>query len=91
MNACNNRNQTALHIAVNKEHFQTVQLLINLGVDINIKDIDGDTCLHDAIIKRNDPITETIIQNTNSDLTICNNNGFNPIHYAVLYGYTRLV
>lgn len=85
LNARNKRQQTALHIGVNKTHTEVVEILLRLGAHSSLQDSDGDTPIHDAITKKCDQIVELLL-NYNSDLTVSNNNGFNPIHHAALRG-----
>ena len=85
INAVNKRGQTALHIAANKLHIEVVRLLIVLGADTNMQDVDGDTPLHDAISKKSEEIVDELLK-TNTDLLICNNNGFNPIQLGSMRG-----
>ena len=47
---CQNVNlQTALHLAVERQHVQIVKLLVREGANLNIPDKDGDTPLHEAL------------------------------------------
>ncbi|XP_028968353.1 E3 ubiquitin-protein ligase MIB1 [Galendromus occidentalis] len=41
--------QTALHLAVERQHQEIVRLLVNSGANLNVKDKDGDTALHEAL------------------------------------------
>ena len=41
--------QTALHLAVERQHTQIVRLLVRDGCNLNITDKDGDTPLHEAL------------------------------------------
>ena len=41
--------QTALHLAVERQHTQIVRLLVREGCNLNIADKDGDTPLHEAL------------------------------------------
>jgi E3 ubiquitin-protein ligase mind-bomb len=38
--------QTALHLAVERQHFHIVKLLVNKQCNLNMQDKDGDTPLH---------------------------------------------
>ena len=40
--------QTALHLAVERQHVQIVKLLVRKGANLNIPDKDGDTPLHEG-------------------------------------------
>jgi len=49
INAQNNKLQTSLHIAVVGQNLQMVQLLVEEGASLDLKDEDGDTPMHEAI------------------------------------------
>lgn len=85
MNSRNKKQQTALHIAVNKEHIEVIKTLLKLGAHTSLQDTDGDTPLHDAISKKNDFMINLLLE-SHADLSICNNNSFNAIHHAALRG-----
>ncbi|XP_022111472.1 serine/threonine-protein phosphatase 6 regulatory ankyrin repeat subunit B-like isoform X2 [Acanthaster planci] len=46
---CNS--QTALHIAIDKNHYQCIEALVNNGANVNIKDSGGNTSLHLVMMK----------------------------------------
>ena len=41
--------QTALHLAVERQHTQIVRLLVREGCNLNLADKDGDSPLHEAL------------------------------------------
>ena len=41
--------QSALHLAVERQHTQIVRLLVREGCNLNVTDKDGDTPLHEAL------------------------------------------
>ena len=41
--------QTALHLAVERQHTQIVRLLVRECCNLNVADKDGDTALHEAL------------------------------------------
>ena len=51
INIRNNRNQTALQLAVTQGHTDLVQLLVSEGADVNMEDEDGDTAMHVALLR----------------------------------------
>ena len=60
-----------------------VKFLIENGADINIKNNNGDTVLHEAVlIKDNLEVVKLLIEN-GADINIKNNNGDTVLHYAV--------
>uniref|UniRef100_A0A182T3X6 ANK_REP_REGION domain-containing protein n=1 Tax=Anopheles maculatus TaxID=74869 RepID=A0A182T3X6_9DIPT len=85
LNARNKRRQTALHIAVNKGHFNVVKTLLELNCHPSLQDSEGDTPLHDAISKEHDNMLALLLDN-GADITLTNNNGFNALHHAALKG-----
>ncbi|XP_060848380.1 uncharacterized protein LOC132927810 isoform X2 [Rhopalosiphum padi] len=48
-NKRNVNKQSALHLAVERQHADIVKLLVNHGADPNIPDKDGDTPMHEAL------------------------------------------
>ncbi|CAF0858490.1 unnamed protein product [Brachionus calyciflorus] len=88
LNSRNKKFQSALHIAVCKQHVDSVKILIELGANLNLQDCNGDTPLHDSILTQNDNIL-ILLLNANADLTVLNNFDFNPIQYAALKGNTK--
>ncbi|XP_053680164.1 E3 ubiquitin-protein ligase mind-bomb [Anopheles nili] len=85
LNARNKRRQTALHIAVNKGHFNVVKTLLELKCHPSLQDSEGDTPLHDAISKEHDNMLSLLLDH-GADITLTNNNGFNALHHAALKG-----
>ena len=58
---------------------------------LNLKtfqDAEGDTALHDAILKKRDDML-TFLLDAHADVTVTNNNGFNVLHHASLRGNPR--
>ncbi len=45
----NSNYQTALHLAVERQHTQIVRLLVRHGCRLDVQDKDGDTALHEAL------------------------------------------
>ena len=44
--------QTALHMAVHQGHARIVERLVGYGIDLNLRDSDGDTALHIALARQ---------------------------------------
>lgn len=42
-------------MAVSQGHTSIIELLVTRGADINVKDEDGDTCLHVALMRQSVP------------------------------------
>lgn len=85
LNARNKRRQTALHIAINKGHFNVVKTLLELNCHPSLQDSEGDTPLHDAISKEQDEMLSMLLD-YGADITLTNNNGFNALHHCALKG-----
>ena len=88
LNSRNKRQQTALHVAVNKGYIGNVRALLDAGVHVNLQDSEGDTALHDAISKKRDDIV-VLLLNAGIDISLANNNGFNSLHHAALRGNAK--
>ena len=52
MNAKDGWEWTPLHIAANKSHKETIELLIAKGADVNAKDKSGNTPLYTAVRRK---------------------------------------
>jgi hypothetical protein len=59
INARNNRGQTALHIAVEDNSYERVCLLLQIGVDLDIRDSNGETA--EEFERRAHPLENTAI------------------------------
>ncbi|KAG1675101.1 E3 ubiquitin-protein ligase MIB2 [Nymphon striatum] len=86
VNVFNNGLSSPLHISVNKNYVNCVDVLIRFKCDLNIQDSYGDTALHDAISKDFTSIVNLLVDQPEVDLTIKNKRGFNTLHYAGLKG-----
>ncbi|VEN51226.1 unnamed protein product, partial [Callosobruchus maculatus] len=60
-------------------------LVLRMNGANDLKDLEGDTPLHDAITKKRDDML-TLLLDHNADSTLTNNNGFNALHHAALRG-----
>ena len=85
--------QTALMLAVIMERIESVQLLLDLGADPNLQNVEGRTALH--LLPERQPIAWTSVSNkikiaelllqNGADLTITDRYGGQPLWYAVFY------
>ena len=76
------KNRSLLHEAVSYDHKEIVELLIDKGAELNIKDDDGVTPLHEAVdsISQKD-IIELLITN-GADINAKTNLGSTPLDWA---------
>jgi hypothetical protein len=78
---------SALHIAIisnveDRELYnQTIEFLINNGIDVNLQDVEGDTTLHYAIEFCNLPLMIKLLQH-GAKMFIPNNDGITPYDMA---------
>lgn len=90
LNASNDKMQSCLHIAVNKNCINLVKFLLRNGFkeSLYLHDIQGDTPLHDAIRINNEQIIETLLSYDGVDknllINATNKDGFNCLSYAVV-------
>ncbi|XP_044738962.1 uncharacterized protein LOC123300452 [Chrysoperla carnea] len=76
-------NQTPLFVAIEKEKFECVQVLINNGADVNIKMCrHGITPIMHAIQNSNLDILKFLIDKCKADIDIFDNNSWSPLHHA---------
>lgn len=52
---------------------------------LSLKDLEGDTPLHDAISKKRDDMVQLLLE-AQADISATNNNDFNCLHHAALRG-----
>ncbi|UCC43738.1 MAG: ankyrin repeat domain-containing protein [Candidatus Zixiibacteriota bacterium] len=86
----NDRGSTALHIAVANGHIRIVELLLDLGADLEAIDVDGDTPLMRAAIGGHSEIFKLLLSR-GADAHIKNINKHDILHYAVLGGSVEII
>ncbi len=91
------RSNTDLLFSIAKGKFQppqlkeVIELFIDSGVDVNVKDKDGNTALHEAAIKGYLDIVRWLIGN-GADVNVENSDGGDTaLHLAALHGHTDVV
>ena len=62
--------QSLLHLAVHLRYRQLVQRLVDWGIDLNIKDMNGHTALHTAYLCGDPSITRTLLQHDTIQLSL---------------------
>ena len=83
-------NSTALHEASFHGHIRCVEILLNIGIDINNKDYEGNTALHLATCKGFTNIVE-ILFSRGIDINSKNIHGNTALHLAASYSYIKIV
>lgn len=72
-----NKGNTLIINACREGDYKTVKLLLNLGLDINQQNYDGNTALHYAKDMKNWKMVDLLIEN-NANENIANNNNLTP-------------
>ena len=82
----------ALHVAVQKEHIQTVQLLVDCGADVNALNEYRQTPLHTAAGGEKDcPELCSILLEHNAKVDAVDKDGNQPLHLACKQWHTAIV
>jgi ankyrin repeat protein len=92
LNLKNKRNgSTALHLAAQSGHLMTVIRLIELGVDVNVRDVRGETPLFIAAMENFDHIVKYLLsKGANANLGTFSDS-VSPLMVAVNRGHTAVV
>ena len=64
------------------DYYVMIDELINRGANLNLKDKNGDTALHLAVVMGDTILIETLLE-SGADRTILNNNGQSPLDLAL--------
>ncbi|KAK2144436.1 hypothetical protein LSH36_757g00001 [Paralvinella palmiformis] len=81
---------TALHLAVDLGHYDTVEVLLNANGDANIYDHNKETPLHIAV-KKADHMMVKLLLSKGADPLIPDNKNNAALHIATLYGHLQMV
>ncbi|QEU61560.1 Nas6 [Kluyveromyces lactis] len=81
-----NNGITALHLACSKKHLNVVQLLVDRGASVRIKDGLGQLPLHRAAASGSVGIV-SILCDKNSPVNIKDKNGWSPLFHALAEGH----
>ncbi|XP_068753853.1 E3 ubiquitin-protein ligase MIB2-like [Montipora capricornis] len=82
--------KTALQIASHQGFTSVVELLVQMGANVNLQDSEGDTALHYAAFG-NQPLTAAALLKGGADGNKRNKNKCSPLHVAVNKGYSEVV
>lgn len=70
-----------LHLACSQGRLDLVDMLINYGADLHVKDFDGDTPLHDASLSKN-PEVVAMLLHAGAQAEMPNEMWYTPLHLA---------
>ncbi|XP_026807303.1 death-associated protein kinase 1-like isoform X2 [Rhopalosiphum maidis] len=87
----NNKGQTALHLASARDFQHVVDVLLDRGTGVCVKDINGNTPLHLATRNNNTSVIKSLLFRQPKVAYEQNNNGDTPMHIACRYGYLECV
>ena len=79
-----------IHTAAQNGYTRIVELLLQSGCDINLKDSTGSTPLHISAAKGHTEVVRLLV-NKGSDINAIDNLGWTPIHLATRDGHTNCV
>ncbi|MHB9146964.1 MAG: ankyrin repeat domain-containing protein [Candidatus Amoebophilus sp.] len=84
------RKNKSLQKAIVRGDVERVSKLINTGLDINTKNIDGNTLLHLAVINNHVELVRLLLQ-LGAKWNVENKSGRTPLQFAIRKGYTPIV
>ncbi|KAJ4761048.1 Ankyrin repeat-containing protein, partial [Rhynchospora pubera] len=79
LNETTPRHETLLHLAVVANCFDSVCYLIKKGINLNEKNVDGNTCLHLACQKRNHQVITYLLDQEGMEVNSTNARGLTPL------------
>ena len=82
---------TALHYFASNGSYELVKTVADMGIDINLKTIDGKNCLHIAADNGHFHLCRMLISKHNADVQLPDNNGWTALHYFAKKGNYELV
>jgi ankyrin repeat protein len=78
--------RTALHVASIRDDTKTATDLISHECNVNVKDAQGNTCLHLAVAEGNRAIVELLLQSPDIDLHVKDSAGRTAAYIAIFTG-----
>lgn len=92
INCKDKQNRTPLHVAVNSNFYDCVDLLLKRqGIEINASDSNRIVPLHLACKNKNIEIVKILVSNNDIDINAQDSSGFTPLHYACESGIEEIV
>ena len=87
INQRNNQGATPLMCIAQQGHPETVRSLLELGADVNVVDVYGNTALHWACAKGDFPLIAEILVSNGANINQRENQGITPLMAAVMVGH----
>lgn len=91
VSAIDNNCRTALHLAAQSGHKESVQILLSLGASNTACDRIGYSSLHYAVVNKCKSTVELLLQQDENVDANTTNQGFTALHLASEFGYADLV
>jgi hypothetical protein len=85
VNYSDNNNQKLLHSALFVNHDETIQLLLDVGADVNAKNKLGGNSLHIAAYRNPEETVKLLIEK-GAEVNFKDSRGMTPLFFAVYYG-----
>lgn len=90
LNIIDNKGENLLHKAARFKHYEVVDLLIILGLDVNLKNNHKDTPLHIATQFKSEEIVQKLID-SGADINCVNSQNVTPLIIASSLGYDNIL
>lgn len=85
VNAVNAENKTPLHIAIENQHEDIIQILLcHPNIDLKIRDKAGNTCFAAALTARNHKAAQSILERLPNAAEQMDQRGRNFLHIAIM-------
>lgn len=92
INCKDKQNRTPLHVAVNSNFYDCVEILLNQSeIEINAIDVNKIVPLHLACKNKNIEIVKLLTSHNDIDINAQDSSGFTPLHYACESGIEEIV